>query len=412
MKTIVFVSSFLLEFVDFEILRDFRLVLLDTPQRRSRLPQDVEQRLAQVHMCQPIDPADPLSGITYESAYAAVLEEKANATGDVHVVSFFEFNVELASRLASDLALNAFRIPDYRRFRDKTVMKHLVAEAGLRTPKFQHLDTDALGRSASEYFSELEQTLGLPFICKPIDAAGSVGVHKIASLADFELLRESGDYLRSVYEAEEFIDGTLFHCDFVVHGGKVVFRGCGEYFFPCFEASKGKVVGSILLPAHDPEFDRVMAFASSCLAAFDIEFGAYHMEVFRMARTGELVFLEVGARPPGLDASKGYLSLTSISMPTLMLRSHLGMGVPNIDDYDGSVIWGQIPAKGGVIRDLRTPTTECKVDVTFNYKVGDTLASGFSYFDVVGKLGCEPHAYDALRRDFELIRGFPFVAVH
>lgn len=411
MKTIVFVSSFLLEFVDFEVLRGCRLVLLDTPQRRPRLPVQVECELAAIHLCDPVDPADPLSGTDYASAREAVLKEVAVANGEVHVLSFFEFNVELAARLATELGLHAFRIADYRRFRDKTIMKQRVAAAGLRAPRFQCIDNAAVESRTAAYFAELEQSLGLPFICKPIDAAGSVGVHKVASLEQFLAFQASGDCRRSVYEAEEFIDGTLFHCDFVVHEGKVVFRGCGEYFFPCFEASKGKIVGSILLPAHDPEFERVMGFAEACLDAFEVEFGAYHMEVFRTARTRELVFLEVGARPPGLDASKGYLSLTDVSMPTLLLRAHLGMAVQVVDDYAQSIVWGQIPAKGGTIRDLRMPATEGRVEVTFNRSIGDTLVEGFSYFDVVGKLGSAPHPYAVLRRDFELIREFSFVTV-
>lgn len=408
MKTIIFVSNFLIEFVDFDLISDFRLVLLDTPQRRAKLPDDIAAQFSAIHLCTPEDASNPLSGITHESALAAVREELATAGDEVHVLSFFEFNLELSARLADELGLRTFQVPDYQRFRDKTIMKDIVASAGLRVPRYTHLDAEYIARDPALAFDALQSLIGLPFICKPIDAAGSVGVHRIDSREDFATFAHSGDLLRSDYEAEEFIDGTLFHCDFVIDGGKTVFRGCGEYFHPCFEASKGKIVGSLLVPSCDPEFGRIMGFASSCLSAFGVEFGAYHMEVFRKHSTGELVFLEVGARPPGLDASLAYRHLTGVSMPTLMLRSHLNLSVTPVEDYTDAAMWGQIPAKVGIIETLNTPDTECMVDVTYHRSVGDTLAAGFSYFDIVGKLQSPPQDYRTMRRDFEKIRTFSF----
>lgn len=413
MKTVVFLSSFVLDYVDFEGISKesagLRFVLLETEQRRNKLSDKLANNIHEIYWCDATDPSDLLSGLDIESAKSALIKEKSKNDDEIYILSYFEFNVELVNQLAKEFNLTCLAINDLQQFRDKTMMKKVIGEAGLRKPRFELIDSKKLLSSPDSYFDELANKYKLPFICKPIDAAGSVGVYKIESHSAFIDFATNSNHAMHTYEIEEFIQGRLFHCDFVLSNGDFVFKACGEYIFPCFEASKGKLIGSMILPVHANEYDEVIDFATSCMLAFNVRFGAFHMEVFKSDSTGELIFLEVGARPPGMGVSRVYDSLTNVSMQTMVLRSLLGLEITRANAITNSSLWAQLPSRKGTIEKINYPKTRSKLNLKYNCKVGDVFDDGFSYFDELALIGIDNQSYDVIKEDLKMLRKFPFI---
>lgn len=96
-------------------------------------------------------------------------------------------------------------------FRDKVIMKDVLQSKGIHTPRYCSFDNKQTV-DPSAYFQNLQQIIGLPFILKPTSLPGGLGVVIIDSLSSFvEFCKENP--VEAEYEAEEFITGTLFHCD-------------------------------------------------------------------------------------------------------------------------------------------------------------------------------------------------------
>lgn len=208
-----------------------------------------------------------------------------------HVIGFSESLLDLAAALRERHGIAGPRSEETSRFRDKTVMKDTLAQAGLRVPRWASCRTqEQVLASAAEF--------GYPVIVKPVRGAGSQGVHKVASAQELRAL--CAEVSLHDLEIEEFIQGAILHVDGVLDAaGKPLFMCTSRYLSTCldFEAL-GEPLGSVLQT--DPAVREACEdFAVRCLAALGLHSSAFHLELFD---TGdELVFLEVGARAPGAD---------------------------------------------------------------------------------------------------------------
>ncbi len=414
-KTLLLVSSYQLELCDFSFKYQsgvrIRIVLLEHAERLERVPPQVREHIDHFHLCEKEEPDSPLSGLSYSSAAAAIQAERSQRPSDeYHLYTFFEFDTYLVSRLRE-----AFEIPGagperILPFRDKKVMKQRVLEAGLRAPRFELLDVGRLESEVDSYFSELRRSYGLPFVCKPINAAASIGVLIVRSLEDFRSLRGHVQRFDYVFELEEFIQGTLYHCDFLLRGHEIVFSGCGEYFFPNAEATRGKLIGSIILPSHHPDALALTSFGGRCLAALGLRDGAAHMEVFK-SHSGERVFLEVGARPPGLDVCCAYEDATGVNLITLALKIELGLEFSVPRPARRSALWGHIPVRLGEVVDVARPVTRERLKLSLSVQRGNVLESSFSYLRTMGKFSAHSGDFESLQRDFRHLKHFPFVTL-
>jgi hypothetical protein len=208
-----------------------------------------------------------------------------------HVIGFSEMLLDLAAALRE-----RYRIPgpgreQTSRFRDKTVMKHRVSQAGLRVPRWASCRTEEQVLAAAEEF-------GYPVIVKPVRGASSQGVREIASAEQLRALC-AGRTLDG-FEIEEFVRGEILHVDGVLDAaGKPLFLCTSRYISTCLDFERlGEPLGSVFQT--DPAVrDRCEDFAVRCLTALGLRSSAFHLELFD---TGdELVFLEVGARVPGAE---------------------------------------------------------------------------------------------------------------
>jgi hypothetical protein len=235
------------------------------------------------------------------------------------VVGISERDVLTAARLREALGVPGWR-PDFAtRFLDKPRMKELVAAAGLRVPRWR------AGVGPGDAAAVVAE-LGLPVVLKPRSEAASRGVSVLPDEAALAAALAAAD--GADLECEEFVAGRILHADGVRRGGRFHYVSVSEYVGTCLAFLDGESLGSVLL---DPGPERTAAaeFTGRCLDALGLDDGAFHLELFRTPG-GELVFLEVGARPGGGEIGFVHRDVLGIDLFGEAFRAALDL--PPLDD--------------------------------------------------------------------------------
>jgi len=92
---------------------------------------------------------------------------------------------------------------------DKDVMKRLLREACIPTPRFAVF---GFREKSSIDFRAVRETLGLPLFVKPANLGSSVGIHKAKNEQEFRSAVEEAFLYDSKIVIEEFIEGREIEC--------------------------------------------------------------------------------------------------------------------------------------------------------------------------------------------------------
>jgi len=128
--------------------------------------------------------------------------------------------IRLTNRVRDRLAIRVTPIPDLptlNMFDDKWQFHQFCTRTGLPVPETRHFAS----KSALD-FDAVASDLGVPFVVKPLNQAGSLGVHVVTSAADFEasiVLNE--DYNFGALIAQRYIQGADIDVSFLAINGKV-----------------------------------------------------------------------------------------------------------------------------------------------------------------------------------------------
>ncbi|HZF69180.1 MAG TPA: ATP-grasp domain-containing protein [Gemmatirosa sp.] len=209
------------------------------------------------------------------------------------VICLWEPGVILAARLREVLGVEGLTVEQAVRYRDKDVMKQAVAQAGLRVPRHARATTAAEVREGVE-------AVGYPAIVKPIDGAGSMDTFRVDDAAQLEQALARLTHIAEV-NVEEFIDGEEFTYDTICIDGRIVYEHVGFYRPRPLDARSHEWISPQTLSLRDIDTPWVrdgVALGHAVLEALEFGTGFSHMEWYRKA-DGEVVFGEIGARPPG-----------------------------------------------------------------------------------------------------------------
>lgn len=342
--------------------------------------------------------------IVDEEATAEIIAGLIDEAGadNVTLHCFDELNMLATARLRSRFGLPGPTYDELLPYRDKCLMKELVAAGGLRVPAFGRFDPAAFKRSAPDYFHRICDEVGLPFVVKPTDAASATGVHKIFSLADFTALPAD---LGRPYEYEEHIEGTMYSVNIVTRDRQTIFAGVTEYLVNSTEVQNGKVNADINLIDSDPRVARMVEFGERALRALGRLDGGTHLELFH-TKDDTLVFLEVGARFKGLAGLAAMQRNYAVALLNLAFEIEAGVASrpwpePQVYCFDGVV-----PKRTGVITELHDPAIESPYAMSWGVRVGEEIDNGASLSDNGGTFLVWNSDYEALYRDFERLAGY------
>ena len=199
----------------------------------------------------------------------------------------------LAARIREAFGLPGMTVAQTLPFRDKEQMKRVLDAAGIRTPWHVSATTVAEIWSAAE-------RIGFPLIVKPIAGAGSADTYRVDSAGE---LGDVLPLLRHVPEVsvEEFVDGEELTFDTICADGEVLFEHVLWYRPRPLQMRMHEWVSPVSISLRDlsvPDLQGGLHMGRAVLRALDFRSGFTHMEWYRK-HDGEVVFGEIGARPPG-----------------------------------------------------------------------------------------------------------------
>jgi biotin carboxylase len=223
----------------------------------------------------------------------ATVRELAHQVRIDQVECLWEPYMILAARLREELGLPGLTVEQTVPFRDKERMKQLLDAAGLRTPRHAATGTVAGVWAAAE-------RIGFPLIVKPVDGAGSADTYRADSAAELDAILPSLRHVPQV-SVEEFIDGEEFTYDTICAGGRVLVENICQYHPRPLLTKMHEWISPITMALRDldePGLQGGRELGAAVLRVLGFRDGFTHMEWYRKA-DGEVVFGEIGARPPG-----------------------------------------------------------------------------------------------------------------
>ncbi len=205
----------------------------------------------------------------------------------------WEPGIMLAAELRRHFGVAGLDVDAARRFRDKEAMKQALDDAGIRTPRHVAATSVAACWEAAE-------RIGFPLILKPIAGAGSADTYRV----------ENADELRAVLprlrhvpmvSVEEFVDGEEFTFDTITVDGEILYHNVAWYRPRPLIARSNEWISPQVIALRDidgPDYAGGIEMGRAVIDALGFDTGFTHMEWYRKA-DGEVVFGEIGARPPG-----------------------------------------------------------------------------------------------------------------
>jgi hypothetical protein len=267
----------------------------------------------------PVLPNCIIEGIEYQSQerMLALAREHHAREGITAVCTLDERSVEFAAQLREALGLPGMAPALAQRFRDKVVMKQLLGRAGMRVPEFLPL-TDGPGVEA------LLQRHGA-LVVKPRDGLGSRNVSFVRNLDELARVRAATRDPQN-YEAEEFIEGTLYHTNSVVVDGEVRFTAVAPYLpgMGNIDYTSGTPFVSLML-TEGPLYERLCEFSRQAITTLGLVNGVTHLEAFHSSRD-EIVFCETASRPGGGGIVHMIEAQYGVNMSLAALLSEEGRG--------------------------------------------------------------------------------------
>jgi hypothetical protein len=301
----------------------------------------------------------------------AALREALRGQQLDRIECLWEPGIMLAAELRQHFGVPGMSVEHAHRYRDKEAMKLALDEAGIRTPRHEAVDSIAGCWEAAE-------RIGFPLILKPIAGAGSADTYRVN---DADELRAVLPRLRHVpvISVEEFVDGEEYTYDTITIGGRTAYDNVAWYRPRPLIARTNEWISPQVIAFRDigtPELADGIRMGAEVLEALDFDTGFTHMEWYRKA-DGEVVFGEIGARPPGAHhvdqmkyacdfdvfrawasaVTKGELGETferNYNVVTVYKRAH-GMG--RISRYEGTELLEERYGKYVVANTLLPPGT-------------------------------------------------------
>jgi formate-dependent phosphoribosylglycinamide formyltransferase (GAR transformylase) len=209
------------------------------------------------------------------------------------VECLWEPGMLLAARIREALGLPGMTVAETLPFRDKEVMKQRLDAAGIRTPHHYRATTADQVREAAE-------RIGYPIIVKPIAGAGSADTHRCDSRDELERALRAVRHVEEV-SVEEFVEAEEFTFDTICAEGRMAFENVCWYKPRPLQQRQDEGVSPQSFALRDlelPEIQGGRRLGRQVLEALGFRTGFTHMEWYRK-HDGEVVFGEIGGRPPG-----------------------------------------------------------------------------------------------------------------
>ncbi|MEU0130491.1 hypothetical protein [Streptomyces sp. NPDC006289] len=266
---------------------------------RARLPDATASRFARIAL---LDLPDSTDLDTYDRAFDRMRELVAELAAEFGppdaIVALYEHTTLPAARLREHFGVPGTGVRTALLCRDKVPMKEAVAAAGVPVPRYLAVGPETgLGELAS--FADLLPPG--PIVLKPRSQGASIGVRILDGAEELLAVAAEGG-IEAGYEAEEFVEGSIYHIDGVVRDFEMLWFCASRYLDTCFNFQHGNQPLAAVTSDDPALVARMREFTATVLGALGLTDSTFHLELFHTP-DDRLVFLEIGNRFGGAGIS-------------------------------------------------------------------------------------------------------------
>jgi len=339
---------------------------------------------------------------SYENILSLINTCKENST-DFDIVTNSEETMPVCGQLRVKFGLDN---EDYSRFYDKHVMKtKLINAQFIAIPKYKLFNPNNYHSQRETYLKSLIENMDFPLFVKPIQSYSSINAKKIHNYTELKLWAEAIN-THDYYEIDEFIDGTMYHCDSYIKDHKILFTFVSQNSRPCYDFTIGNIKGTIVLPADHPNAVMLSTVTAKTLQQLGMpKSGVTHLELFKTT-DNKIYFVEIAHRSPGCLIPKMYQAhadIDTISAHFLLQIDPDYYPVPTPVIFAAWTCYPKIP--GDVIALKKPPNNlQSQYEVEWHVRVGDKIKT-YSQFgrDYTGTLFMTHPNFPQLYAEFQII---------
>ena len=338
------------------------------------------------------------------------LAEERFAPHRIAVISCGEYTGLVAAIVRETLGVEGPRLQQAEGFRDKLLMKQ-VASTFVAVPQAIPFERERFAREGGNYLDAISASLGSPFIMKPTNMSSSHGVRIVQNGSDAADVAVLLDAHLGDFEAEEYIDGTQYHCESLYHEGRLLVSLVSRFNASLLELMKGRTVGTMPVPMWDRTGKKVSECAHRASLALGARDGVTHTEVI-VKRDGTVLLIEIASRGPGGDVVGRYKEAFGVDI--LEVDQRIKSGIPfnlSVTDFRRYSFWAFVPKPDGVISELSTPRVSGLIEIDWFVSCGDRTTHTMSFEDPAALVIVRGGTYEDVSADFEAVLDFPFIHV-
>src|SRR5262249_5828301 len=120
------------------------------------------------------------------------------------------------------------------------------------------------------------------------------------------------------YIVQEYIDGSMYHVDSIVEGGKIIAQTVAEYNYPPADFTNPEPALSVTMD-QSPTANALRALHQAVLQALEISTRVFHLEAF-LTPAEEPIFCEIAGRPGGAGIPDQFLATTGYDLHRVMVN--------------------------------------------------------------------------------------------
>ncbi|GII54388.1 hypothetical protein Pth03_27770 [Planotetraspora thailandica] len=257
--------------------------------------------------------------------------ELAQEFGTRYVVAHNEADVVTAARLRERLGLPGPWTADVLPFRDKALMKRLVAAAGVEVA------THVVPRTAADV-RRFATRHGLPVVLKERSGFNAIGLRILRDPDELEtcLATAFAAGPRDDLLLEAYVEGAMCHVDGLVVDGRtaLVWPSQYQYQLATFGSDSGARI-DLTLDTDDPLTPRLLELTERVLAALRDPEGrlrhhAFHAEIFHTP-DDRLVLCEIACRPAGAKIKEVFRAVFGMNLGEYATRAQVELPLPGLD---------------------------------------------------------------------------------
>lgn len=374
-----------------------KLVLINTPRDISALKnRDDDRFFEKIYEISNIKKESILPAM--EDFFKTVYKDPQPNHGNIRIATSHEDGLLLCAEIRKEYNIPGDTLKQLKPYRNKLIMKESIPSQLL--PKYMRFIPNEYAIDPIKYYSKIETELGYPIFAKPIMMSSSIDCTKIENLAQLIKWCEQ-HHDRDDMELDEFLDGTLHHVDCLHKDGKILDRRVGSCLTSPWLENKPRNVGSIVLPTEHDDYNEMIKFNAQILENMPfIPDGANHHEFIKLENGKGFRFVEIAARPAGAGVPENFQVHCGLHYPALHFKLQLGLPI-NLGIFSGPfTAFILVPPQIGTLVELFEPNFHSQQNITWNYKIGDTIKEYNHFQPFLAKIFLTNENYSQLNEDF------------